>query len=104
MNADQESLAAIELERHRPQMLYAEKQLLKKREYEALALSLAKRSRLRLWVSVGAAAFCGVSGSWFWVAMGFAILYAAVLDYRHTQRTLTTIQALFGADEPAKPS
>jgi hypothetical protein len=104
MNADHESLAAIELERHRPQMLYAERQLLKKGEYEALALSLVKRSRLRLWGSVVAATAVGVSGHWVHVAMGVAILFAAMLDYSHTQRTLATIQALGGADEPAKPS
>ena len=104
MTADHASLAAIELERHRSQMLYADKQLLKKGEYEAIALSLVKRSRLRLFGSVVAAAAVGLSGHGVQVAMGVAILIAAVLDHSHTQRTLATIQTLQGTGEPAKPS
>src|SRR5262245_22903103 len=100
MNPDHESLAAIELERHRPQMLYAERQLLKKGEYDKLARSLVKRSRVRLWCGVAAGAVVALSsGHWFHVAWGVAIFCAALLDYSHTQRTLSTIRTLEGADE-----
>jgi len=104
MSAEHDSLAAHELERHRSRMLYADKQLLKKGEYEAIARSLVKRSGLRLYGSVVAAVCVGLSGHWVQVAMGVGILIAAVLDHSHTQRTLATIQTLRAADEPAKPS
>lgn len=104
MSAESDSLAASELERHRPQMLYAERQLLKTGEYETLASSLVRRSRIRLVIGLVAAAALCSGGRWFHVVWAGVIVGALVLDHSHARRTLATIQRLQGAGAtPAPP-
>lgn len=105
---DEKTVAERELERHRPQMLYAEHQLVKAGAFEAAAGSLLRRSRRRqIGLSIFAVllvvdAFWNRGPAWFLVWAG-VMLAAGALDHSHTKRTLETIRRLKMSDgsEPA---
>ena len=96
-----DTLATIEMERHRGQMLYAERQLLKAGDYEAVAKSLRKRTYVGLVVTAVGAGFVLVGGyfggSPFQLAWGVVMVVSAAFSYSHAKRTHETIQRLKAA-------
>ena len=83
-------LAAIEMERHREQMLYADRQLAKAGDFETVARNLRRRSHKRLVVGCVAALLL-IRGGGLSVVWAIVILLSCVLDYSHTKRTQETI-------------
>jgi hypothetical protein len=104
-----DTLATIEVERHRKQMLYAERQLLKAGDYEAVTQSLLERSRKRLFGCSLATSVLLVQAilqrNLLQVGWGIAMLVVFAFDYSHAKRTHQTIQRLkaVGAQEDARP-
>jgi hypothetical protein len=105
---DESAVAELELERHRPQMLYAERQLVKAGAFEAAAESLVRRSHLRLTGMIVTALVFAVSayfdGSVGFLIWGGAMLLYAALDHSHTKRTLETIRRITRAAEQEPPT
>jgi hypothetical protein len=87
-------LADAELERHRGDMLYADRKLQKRGEYDAITRRLRRRKYVMLCVVIGAAALMVVAGNtlnriWALVMVGYA-----VYDYAQATRTEETIRRL----------
>jgi len=93
-----DTLATLEMERHRDQMLYAERQLLKAGDYEAVTRSLLKRSHLRM-VGCSLATCAILVGAIFqrnFLQLGWAsaMLATFAFDYSHAKRTHETIRRM----------
>jgi len=96
-----DTLASLEMERHRGQLLYADRQLLKAGDYEAVTASLLKRSQVRLLGCslATAAALVGAlfQGNLLQVAWAVAMLVIFIFDHSHAKRTHETIRRMKAA-------
>ena len=98
MSTEYSELAAIEMERHREQMLYADRQLAHAGDFETVASNLKKRSYKRLVVGCVAALLL-IRGGGLSVIWAIVILLSCVLDYSHTKRTQETILRMKAATD-----
>lgn len=104
MALDLDTAARIELARHKDGLLYAERQLLKRGEYEAVARKILKRAKLRAGLLAAMAVVY-----WLMAALtkgqmsGFLVIVAGAsfLDYTHAKRTAETIRRLAEEAGPA---
>jgi hypothetical protein len=98
MSLDVATAARQELERHHGALLYADRQKMKRGEFEEVARSLEKRARFRLLIYAGIAAYGHFTGTGLTLFLVMAI--ASYTDYSHVKRTAATIRRLM-ASEPA---
>jgi hypothetical protein len=95
-----DKLAAAELERHRSDLLYADRQLIKSGDYEAAARNLRRRKYVSLCIAMAvglwllSSTFLSSTWSdrawgWFWAVF---IVAGAAFEYTHIRRTHETIQ------------
>lgn len=100
MPIDVATAAREELERHHEALLYADRQKMKRGEFEEVARSLEKRARFRLGIYAAIAAYAIVvglltgTGALMFVAMAF-VSYS---DYSHVKRTAATIRRLMASE------
>jgi hypothetical protein len=97
MALDLDAAAKIELARHKDGLLYAERQQLKRGEYEAVAQKVLKRAKLRAGLLVALAVVYGVLAALSKTqTSGFIFIVAGVsfIDYSHAKRTAETIRRL----------
>lgn len=97
MALDLDAAARIELSRHKEGLLYAERQLLKRGEYEAVAAKVLKRAKLRAGLLVAlAVAYWLMSAVTKSQMSGFLaiVAIASFIDYTHAKRTAETIRRL----------
>lgn len=93
-----DTLATLEMERHRGQMLYAERKLLKAGDYETVTRSRLERSHFRLFGCSAAMIAMLVPAilqqNFLSVGFGAVILVTFGFDYAHAKRTHQTILRL----------
>ncbi len=89
-------LADSELERHRGDLLYADRQLQKKGEYEAITTRLRRRKHVAVCAMAAAAVLMVLLGNMLNKIWALAMLGYAVHDYVQAQRTHEIIRRLSG--------
>jgi hypothetical protein len=101
MTLDAAALARHELERHHSMLLYADRQQMKRGEFEEVARSLERRARLRHGLYAGLAVYGLVLGLFTGGGATLFLLMAAAsaTDYSHVKRTAATIRRLAAADQ-----
>lgn len=103
MASDHDTAARIELERHKPGMSYAERQQMKRGEYEAVAQGILRRAKLQatVLVTLAVVVWCmdGLSRT---RSSGVFVIMAVIsyVQYSHARRTAETIRALASSGEP----
>lgn len=88
-------LADLEIEHHRNDLLYADRQAIRKGEYHAVIARIRRRKYLSLCLTAAGCALLVVLGGALKRITGLVLLGIAVNEYVQAKRTEETIRHLF---------
>ena len=107
MALDLDAAARIELSRHKEGLLYAERQQMKRGEFEAVASGVLRRAKIQASIFIALAVWAFFLDALTRPQSSVAVILMAVagyLQYSHARRTAETIRALVNESERKDPS